>query len=79
MIQRRGAAALAVLLPWLLAGCYGRQLVRGPITTEENAERLTEVGKEQEAQRERMERLEALLEEQNTLLRSIRAEGTVGR
>ncbi|MBN1826313.1 MAG: tol-pal system protein YbgF [Candidatus Eisenbacteria bacterium] len=79
MRRRSGAAALAVFLPWLLAGCYGRQLVRGPITTEENAEALAEIQAEQARQEERIEGLEELLEEQNGLLRSIRAEDAVGR
>jgi tol-pal system protein YbgF len=69
------AGACAVLV----GGCYGRALLREPITTEENARAIAEVREQQIASEERLARLEELTNEQVELLRALRAEWSAGR
>lgn len=68
-----GTAAL------LGAGCYGKQLVRGPITTDENAREIAALREGLADNEERLVRIEALSEEEMEFLRTLRAEIAAGR
>jgi len=63
----------------VFAGCYGRALVRGPITTEESAESIARIREDQIESEKRLARLETLAAEQASLLRELRAGWTADR
>lgn len=70
---------LLATAPFALAGCYGSKLVRGPITTEENAREIAGVREDLVEADGRLDKLEELSKEQIELLRTIRAEFAEGR
>ncbi|MFH1681363.1 MAG: tol-pal system protein YbgF [Candidatus Eisenbacteria bacterium] len=63
----------------VLAGCYGKALVRGPITTQENADAISRIREDQLDADERLARLEELTTEQVELLRELKADWTTDR
>jgi tol-pal system protein YbgF len=79
-MKRHRASLLPFLAAVLLsAGCYGRALVRGPITTEENAREIALIREDQRLAEERLARIDSIAGEQLEILRSLRAEWTVVR
>ncbi|RPJ48692.1 MAG: hypothetical protein EHM19_01705, partial [Candidatus Latescibacterota bacterium] len=76
-MRHREGALLLLAASLLGGGCYGRALVRGPITTEENAREIALIRTDQLEAEDRLARLEALAEEQTEILRELRAATSV--
>ena len=78
-MKKATTAALVLGLLIGLTGCYGTKLVRGPVTTDENAREIEKVRVDQAKAEERLVRLEGLSEEQIQLLRELRAGFAAGQ
>lgn len=69
-----GRVVPLLLLPWLVAGCYGSKMLRQPVTVDETAREIEAIRQQQAMLESRLGGIEARSSEQAELLRSLRAE-----